>query len=157
MSEMPAGIVLSDGQSWNAQHSYVQTKGAMCDKKGLLAAYSKSGAKETLPWLKEQAAKGVVVPPYATFRLWASAKKIKTTPATPAKTSPAPTTIEAMEAVIKQQQDVLAQQKKDYVKLLLNEVTRLKAELGLATQKYEEITEGMSQTELEELHESDTL
>ncbi|MNJ69656.1 hypothetical protein D3C77_660300 [compost metagenome] len=56
-----------------------------------------------------------------------------------------------MEAAIKQQQDALAQQKKDYVKLLRNEVTRLKAELGKAAKKYEEVTEGMSQAELEEL------
>lgn len=157
MSEMPAGIVLGDGQSWNAQHSYVQTKGAMCDKQGLLAALSKSGVKETLPWLKEQSAKGVAVPPYATFRLWAAAKKIKTTPSTPAKATPAPTTIEDMEAAIKQQQETLEKQKKDYVKLLRNEVTRLKAELGKATQKYEEITEGMSQAELEELQNQDTM
>lgn len=74
-----------------------------------------------------------------------------------AKAAPAPTTIEGMEAAIKRQQDALAQQKKDYVKLLRSEVTRLKAELGKATQKYEEITEGMSQAELDELHNSDSV
>ena len=62
-----------------------------------------------------------------------------------------------MEAAIKQQQEALAQQKKDYVKLLRSEVTRLKAELGKATQKYEEITEGMSQAELDELHDEEEL
>lgn len=92
----------------------------------------------------------------SSLRIWTgkSAKatgtpKVRTTP------TPTPTTIQAMEAAIKQQQDALAQQKKDYVKLLRNEVRRLKAELGKATQKYEEITEGMSPAELEELHNSD--
>ncbi|MNG11032.1 hypothetical protein D3C84_945350 [compost metagenome] len=63
----------------------------MCDRAALLAAYAASGVSETLPWLKEQASKGVAVPPYATFRLWAANKKLKTTPIvskTPAPAAP---------------------------------------------------------------------
>lgn len=96
----------------------------------------------------------------SSLRIW-TGKSAKATGIPKARTTPAPTpaltTIEGMEAAIKRQQDALAQQKKDYVKLLRNEVTRLKAELGKATQKYEEITEGMSQAELDELHNSDSV
>jgi len=99
-------------------------------------------------------------PAYQTLKGWLDASgkgaEGKATTKAPAAKA-APTTLAGMEAAIKQQQEVLAQQKKDYVKLLRNEVTRLKAELGKATQKYEEITEGMSQAELEELHNSDAV
>jgi hypothetical protein len=163
MSEMPAGTVLGEGQSWNAQHDYVQTKSSMCDKKALLAEFAASGVTEVRTWIKDQAAKGARVPSYPTFKLWLIGVKTGKTvtavsaPTVQATTTATPTTIEGMEAAIKQQQEKLEKQKKDYVKLLRNEVTRLKAELGKATQKYEEITEGMSQAELDELHNSDTV
>ncbi|WP_223508752.1 hypothetical protein [Pseudomonas sp. BF-RE-29] len=102
MSTIPEGTNLKEGQSWNAQHSYVQTKGAMCDRAALLAAYAASGVSETLPWLKEQAAKGVAVPPYATFRLWAADKKLKTTPIVSKTPAPAaPTSLADVEAAYK--------------------------------------------------------
>ncbi|POG12957.1 hypothetical protein BGP82_00385 [Pseudomonas putida] len=101
MSEMPEGTILGEGQSWN-KNGYVQTEGKRCDRQALVTAFANSGVTETLPWLKEQAAKGVAVPPYATFRLWAAAKKLKTTPVPSNAPSPAaPASLADVEAAYK--------------------------------------------------------
>lgn len=67
-------------------------------------------------------------------------RRSKKTTATPkayiTPTSPS-ATIEGMEAEIKRQQEALDRQKADYIKVLDNEVARLRAELAKAEQKYE--------------------
>ena len=40
MSEKPEGITLGEGQSWNKNHSYVQTESKLCDREALLAAFA---------------------------------------------------------------------------------------------------------------------
>lgn len=141
MSDMPAGTVLGEGQSWNAQHDYVQTKSSMCNKQALLAAFAASGVTEVRTWVKDQAAQGARVPSYPTFKLWLDAAKTGKTVQAPAANAVAPaTTIEAMEAAIKQQQKALEEQKKAYVELLATEVSNLRAKLLEAEQKYEKHT-----------------
>lgn len=131
MSEMPEGTVLGEGQSWNKQHGYVQTEGKRCDRPALLAAFAASGVSETLPWVKEQAAKGVAVPPYATFRLWAADKKLKTTPA-PSNAPTTPTTPEAIKAEIERLQGAYKQSLQSKVDRLESEINKLARELVLA-------------------------
>lgn len=141
MSNIPEGTILGEGQSWNAQHSYVQTKGSMCDRTTLLAAFASSGAKETLPWLKEQAAKGVAVPPYATFRLWAADKKLKTTPSPSKAPAPAiPTTPEDIKAQIAALQEAYKESLLSKVDRLKVEIEKMQQELAEAEKELEKIT-----------------
>ena len=137
MSEMPEGTVLGEGQSWNKQHSYVQTEGKRCDRPALLAAFAASGVSETLPWLKEQAAKGVAVPPYATFRLWAADKKLKTTPV-PSKTSVTPTTPGAIKAEIERLQVAYKASLQSKIDSLRADIERMQEELVAAELELEE-------------------
>jgi hypothetical protein len=139
MSEMPEGTVLGEGQSWNKQHSYVQTEGKRCDRPALLAAFAASGVSETLPWLKEQAAKGVAVPPYATFRLWAADKKLKTTPI-PSNAPATPTTPEAIKAEIERLQGAYKASLQSKVDSLRADMERMQEELIAAELELEEFS-----------------
>ncbi|NBA96843.1 hypothetical protein [Pseudomonas sp. R5(2019)] len=141
MSTIPEGTVLGEGQSWNAQHGYVQTKGAMCDRPALLVAFAASGVSETLPWLKEQAANGVAVPPYATFRLWAAAKKLKTTPSPSKAPAPAvPNSPEAIKAEIARLQEAYKESLLSKVDRLKSEIEKMQQELAAAEKELKEIT-----------------
>lgn len=130
MSEKPEGIILGEGQSWNKQHGYVQTEGKRCNKFALLTAYAASDATETLPWLKGEAAKGIAVPPYATFRLWAAGKKLKTTPAPHnAPTSAVLNTPEAIKAEIARLQGAYKASLQSKVDSLRADIERMQDEL----------------------------
>ncbi|MDX3743732.1 hypothetical protein [Pseudomonas sp.] len=130
MSDMPAGTILGEGQSWNKQHNYVQTEGKRCDRAALLAAFAASGVTETLPWVKEQAAKGVAVPPYATFRLWASEKKLKTDPVvSKTATLVTPNTPEAIKAEIARLQGAYKASLQSKVDTLRADIERMQDEL----------------------------
>lgn len=141
MSEIPEGTILGEGQSWNKQHSYVQTEGKRCDRAALLAAFAASGATETLPWLKEQSAKGLAVPPYATFRLWAAYKKLKTGPISSKTDSPAIlSTPEAIKAEIARLQDAYKASLQSKVINLKADIERMQDELIIAELELDEIS-----------------
>lgn len=139
MSEIPEGVILGEGQSWNTQHKYVQTKSSMCDKNLLLAAFAASGM-ESLTWLKEQSKDGVAVPPYATFRTWLPANR----PAAVQKSStPAPaipTTPEGIKAQIAKLQEAYKESLNSKVDRLQGEIKKLEQELAAARKELDEIT-----------------
>ncbi|WP_176512036.1 hypothetical protein [Pseudomonas faucium] len=141
MNKIPEGTILKEGQSWNEQHGYVQTQGKLCNKDVLITAYTASGATEALPWLKRQAAKGVDVPPYATFRLWVLAKTAKS-PASPSKatTPAAPDAPEVIKAQIAKLQEAYKESLLSKVDRLRVEIDRLQQELAAAERELEEIT-----------------
>ena len=142
MSEMPEGTVLGEGQSWNKQHSYVQTEGKRCNKAALLAALESSG-KESLTFLKEQSKAGVAVPPYATFRLWVIAKEANakggSTKINPPTAIPnTPNTPEAIKAEIERLQGAYKASLQSKVDSLRADIERMQEELVAAELELEE-------------------
>lgn len=148
MSEMPAGTILGERQSWNKQHSYVQTEGKHCNKAALLAALESSG-KEALTFLKEQSKAGVAVPPYSTFRLWVIEKEANAKGGS-TKINPStaiPSTPEAIKAEIARLQDAYRESLLAKVKALEAEIEKLSAELKIAKKDLEDDEMARSLTE----------
>ncbi|MBN6792658.1 hypothetical protein JRG49_21430 [Pseudomonas fulva] len=140
--EPPEGLLanLKDGQSWNYQHGYVQSKINKAQKEALLADFFTSG-KESLTFLKEQSKAGVAVPPYATFRLWVVVKEVNAS-GDSTKTNPPiaiPNTPNAIKAEIARLQGA-------YKKSLQSKIERLKCDIEKMTQDLQE-----AEKELEEI------
>lgn len=133
--EPPEGLLatLKDGQSWNYQHGYVQTKLSKDQKASLLAEYEKEAPAEALPWLLERVGRGLATPPYPTFQTWLPKKDGQPKPQKPsAPIAAIPSSPEAIKAEIARLQGAYKASLQSKVDSLRADIERMQDELIMA-------------------------